>query len=648
MVVFTDYRKKSTNDMEWVAYNGKVFAHIDPVEIPNKILEYIKRGENDIYISNMSLYLDDIVQAFYIMGFNFLEGNPPVKKMHNNEVKYLINGDFVVYSFTAKYNKRGVYVVNASNILSTKDRNKIIRTWSESFEGSESERYALATYRAIRDILTDVKAEKQKPVTISACARRQWNRIFLENNGEPVTHFLPDANRIVVGEKETLEKYVRKSYHGGLCLNMYDIRQGDTIGEIKTHGNGVVLDVNSLYPYIMANYPLPYGNPHYVTGKPPKNIIRDSNKGYIYFFIRIRATFDLKQGGVPCVALSVKDKDRFLHDRGWLKTSKYYNYKENRYFDTDERHTIELTLTQTDYQLFIENYDIVKIEYIDFVWFPTSKSLFSAYVGYYYNKKKEAQADGYKRIYKMLLNGLSGNMARVPEYENVIISIDKAGNIAYDFNTSAGGKSYVYVGSAITSYARQYLINAGKSVFDRWLYSDTDSLHILGSDIPKNIKVGNGLGEWKIEKEFDEICYYKTKMYGYKKENDIHLTLAGIPNDTVAQLERIASTGDTCTDELDVMDYKVRKLTDEEAQAVKNFFADCSDDYDGEIIRGIDRDFENHRYKIQKIVDDIKINPLVKIYFSDIPVTNHTHAGFFEEGLYTQTRSLYDEKDMFL
>src|SRR5690606_4079054 len=53
--------------------------------------------------------------------------------------------------------------------------------------------------------------------------------------------------------------FIRKSYKGGFTYVQKGIA-GETIGK------GIVLDVNSLYPYVMYSQPLPYGEPKYYSG----------------------------------------------------------------------------------------------------------------------------------------------------------------------------------------------------------------------------------------------------------------------------------------------------------------------------------------------------------------------------------------------
>jgi hypothetical protein len=72
------------------------------------------------------------------------------------------------------------------------------------------------------------------------------------------------------------------------------------------------------------------------------------------------------------------------------------------------------------------------------------------------------------------------------------------------------------MGVFITSWARYTTITAAQKCFDRILYCDTDSIHILGTEIPEVIKDvvdPNKLGYWKHESTFKRAKFLKQKTY---------------------------------------------------------------------------------------------------------------------------------------
>lgn len=617
MIVLSDYREKGTNNSIWSLFDGTIYAEYEPEEMPEAIQCIINRTKaaETVFVTNLSMYCFDIIKTLWTIGFNPIKKNPSVKDMHEWDMKYLINGDMNCYNIVIKHNKRAVTFINYDNIVNLNDRDEIIKTWSFDFDGEKPRRYAISIYRSIGGLNTDCGIIKNFPTTISGYSRRRWKDKLGFFNAKKL---LPDANKIKLGG-ETLEEYCRPAYHGGL-----NIARGKALTADMIDLPGYVLDANSLYPYIMRYYPLPKGQPKYVKGKPDEKTIKDVEKGYNYMYLRVKVSFDLKPDGVPCICMHSKNKDFFLHKRGWLETSKIYNYFEQKYVEDDPENPtmIELTLTYTDYKLMLENYNINKIEYIDHLVFFVSRTIFAEYVDEYFEKKQNAKSPAEKRIAKMMLNALSGNMARLPQYTNTIIMIDKKGKITTEEEHSAGGESFIYVGAAITSYAREYLIRHAKRCGSIWLYSDTDSVHLIGENIPKHFKIGDGLGEWKIEKEWDKVTYYKLKMYGMIKNGKVKYTLAGVPKDNIKMLERM--TEDT-----------------------NNYSLDGLDAIDPEVEATFSGDYEEaanpEQVKMDNLKRDFKEYGLKAIHYASFPTTIVKHDRTeFSQRLLTQWTSLDD------
>lgn len=611
MRVLSNYRIPGTNKTTWTSYNGYTYKEYEPEDVPCAVSDML-RGLKDaehIYINNLNMYFLDFVSTLWRAGFSPIKGNPAVKKMKEGEFKYLVNGNMNVYSITIKHKKRAIVIVNYDNIVSI-DNERVINTWTEEFEGTKNERLALAIYRSIKMLNRDCGVEKQIPTTVSGYARRKWKSVvgFWE-----MSNRMPDANKVKIGN-ETLENYCRKAYHGGINISRGKAKSSNII---DLPGN--VLDVNSLYSYVMKNNYYPVKVPKVFDGEPTPRDWKESNKGYIYMYIKIKVAFRLKKDGIPCIQLPNKDRQCFVHKRGWLETSQFYNYHTGEYVEENETepNMIELTLTQTDYQLMLENYDILKIEHINYLVFLTTMELFEGYVDEYFTKKLEATTPGEKRIAKMMLNGLSGSMARLPEYINIILDIDDNGKIELEEQKSTGGVSYVYIGAAITSYARRYLIDHAKKCGSLWLYSDTDSVHLIGDNIPSFFKIGNGLGEWKIEKSWDKVIYYKAKMYGMIKDDETHLTLAGVPRDNVRFLERMVNNPNEYSLEgLDILNPN-DVFSEEENREQKKF---------------------------ETLEDDIREMGLKALCYTSFPITikKHSHTEF-EEILHTQYSNLSDK-----
>lgn len=503
--------------------NGEktLFSEEIPIELKEYFCKTKKKGEKSenktIFINHLRYFGLDIIQLLHILNFSESPEHA-FKKMKSKTYSYLIGDNMCFYSIRIKYSKRyNVTIIDLDNLLSISNEKQIIDTWGTP--GDYTIKSLGESYKkAVSDLFLLTGIKKNVPVTISGIARRFFFRERQKSyDCRNCTDFFNNA-----------ETFFRAAYHGG--INSKGIGEA----EVKIFKNGIVLDANSLYPYVMKKCLYPVGRPWKVKPENIKDTMNKAKQELVYFFIRVKTSFELKENGIPCVAMDKRDKDRWHHDKNFMIDSRNVS-------PTGERgrlQEITLTLTQTDFYLFIENYDIKSFEIIDCYAFQ-AKNIFKEYVDYWYNYK-ERHTGGKRRIAKIMLNSLSGSMARRVEYINGIVYFDERdlAFIKYGTIKSKSPKCYVHIGAAITSYARKFMIDKIRPVKDRWLYTDTDSIHLLGNDIPDFIRVSDQLGDFKIEKTFTEIIYYKLKNYGYKENGSYHLVLAGVERNNVEELEK--------------------------------------------------------------------------------------------------------------
>lgn len=135
-------------------------------------------------------------------------------------------------------------------------------------------------------------------------------------------------------EKE-IDKDLRKSYKGGFTyLN--------TIYKEKDVETGVVLDVNSLYPYVMYDKLLPFGEPVFFEGQ------YEDDKVYPLYIQMITCEFEIKKNKIPTIQ---------------IKGNRSY-FKENEYLESSEYENVCLVLTNVDLKLFLEHYNVYNLKYI--------------------------------------------------------------------------------------------------------------------------------------------------------------------------------------------------------------------------------------------------------------------------------------------
>lgn len=290
------------------------------------------------------------------------------------------------------------------------------------------------------------------------------------------------------GLSESEDDFVRKSYRGGWTYTNPAFAK-------TVVGEGIVLDVNSLYPSRMYYMEMPYGEGLYYTGKYKKMKI------YPLYVQRITVDFTLKPNHFP--TLQAKHNIRF---------------GKTEYIRSTNGDPMELVLTSVDLELMFEQYDIHSIEYVDGYCYKACDDMFREYIDRWMKEKEEASRKGDKprrNLAKLFLNALYGKFAKRRKVAVKYPEISESGvvHLVLGDEEDTGGL-YIPVGTFITSYARAYTIRSAQLVHDRFLYADTDSLHLLGTEIPDGIEVHETkLGAWKLEDTFQRGIYLGAKCY---------------------------------------------------------------------------------------------------------------------------------------
>lgn len=314
-----------------------------------------------------------------------------------------------------------------------------------------------------------------------------------------------------------IDKDIRKSYRGGFTyLN--------PLYEEKIVNDGIVLDVNSLYPSVMYNELLPFGTPIYFEGKYKESFF------YPLYVQLISCSFELKKGKIPTIQ---------------IKNSKFY--ASNEYLESSNGDIVTLCLTNIDLKLFLDHYDVKYLTYHSGWKFKGLKTLFKGYVDIWSNKKIEAKKNGNKALYKiskLMLNSLYGKFAKNPIIVSKYPILDEDGIVRYkNYDVEIGKGLYIPIGSFVTSYARNRTIRTSQSIRDYtmktygedyYIYSDTDSIHMKSlpeEELKKFIDIDDyRLGAWKLESKFKRGKFIRQKCYIEEDyEGKINTTIAGLP-----------------------------------------------------------------------------------------------------------------------
>lgn len=283
------------------------------------------------------------------------------------------------------------------------------------------------------------------------------------------------------------DKDLRQAYKGGFTY-LNEIYRGKEVKE------GIVLDVNSLYPSVMYYSPMPYGEGIYFDGK----YVPD--KLYNLYIQNITCQFKIKKDMIPTI--QIKNNLSFV---------------PTEYLSSSNGESINLTLTNVDLKLFLEHYDIYDVSY-NWGWkYKSSTKIFKSYIDYWNELKVKATKEGNKplrTIAKLMLNSLYGKFAASPEGRSKIPYLDN-NIVKYKLSELEERTAYYLpISIFITSWARDKTIRSAQAVYHRFIYADTDSLHLEGTDIPENLLISDTeLGKWKIESTFKRGKYLRQKCY---------------------------------------------------------------------------------------------------------------------------------------
>lgn len=281
--------------------------------------------------------------------------------------------------------------------------------------------------------------------------------------------------------------YCRQSYKGAFTWVNPKYKNLDL-------GEGIAVDNNSIYPYVMSTKLLPYGFPVAFSGE------YQQDDEYPLYITTIRCSFELKEGFIPTIQIK---GGRFV---------------ETEYLVDSDDEEVTLVMTSVDIKLFFDHYDVYNPQYLGGYKFKGSTHLFKEYVDRFAKMKIDADKSGnmaLRTLAKLLLNALYGRFGMNPlKSSKYPLGLNDDGVVVYKKTDDKISKSlFVPTASFITAYARDLDIRTGQSFYDRALYSDTDSWKILGLE-PVDIDIdATRLGAWKDEGHFNEIRILGQKCY---------------------------------------------------------------------------------------------------------------------------------------
>lgn len=296
---------------------------------------------------------------------------------------------------------------------------------------------------------------------------------------------------------------LRPAYSGGFVWANPELKE-------KEIGQGIVFDVNSLFPSRMYYELLPYETPVYFEGE------YQQDNDYPLWVGVISFAFDIKKDHIPCISL-----DKF---------SRFFGSK--KYVTSSNGDIVRMTVTSVDWELFNEQYDIYDVEFINGYKFSGCAGMARQFIDEQMEVKKNSKG-AQRFIAKRQLNSVYGKFATNPNVTPKIPFIDKDDGVLrlHDpmFTTYEDGEVkevideqfrdpiYLPYGEFVTAYARKYTISTAQKVgIHRVAYIDTDSIHLVGTQVPdaiKDIIDDKELGYWGLESVFNRSYFIGAKSY---------------------------------------------------------------------------------------------------------------------------------------
>jgi len=514
------------NDCRVWAYALCEIGNINNFQYGNNIESFIDFCKNTkenykIWFHNLKFDGEYIFSYLLKNGYELIEDK---KEKRDKTFTCLISDTGMFYSieiyFTVKKSKTNKVTIQDSLKLLNFSVDKIAKAFDLPIRKLKIDYKA---YRPIGHILTpeevdyirnDVEImaralkflfdEGLNKMTIGACALdfyKKKNKYF--NKYFPVLPYEIDQD-------------IRKSYKGGFTY-LNDCYKGCEVGE------GLVLDVNSLYPSVLYNDRMPFGEPIFFEGEYKED------KLYPLYIQTLTCVFEIKKNKIPSIQL--KNNLSFM---------------PNEYIKSSDGQLVTLTLTNIDLELFFNQYDVYDIVYHNGWKFKGIRGLFNDYIDYWTDKKIKAKKDNNKVLYlisKLMLNVLYGKFGLNPNTRSKYPYLDDDGVVRYYLTPLEERKSvFIPVATFVTSYARRKTILTSQAIKDftidnygedYYIYSDTDSIHLLKVDeniLKQFVDIDDyRLGAWKMESTFTRGKYLRQKCYIEENENELNVTVAGLP-----------------------------------------------------------------------------------------------------------------------
>lgn len=496
---FDDF--ETTNDPKdcrvWLwASVGALFGEVETGTDLDSYFDYLLNHPGTHFFHNLKFDGHFIVWQLLHDDFQWVKWEPSqAKALSKTQFSTIINSENMWYAIILKnYFGKLIQIFDSSKIIPAPISKDHLIDYNLprpiNYKPTEQEiAYCINDCMWVRNKMQPIVESNSVKITAGSIALNTFKTVFL--GADNFRYFFPP-------QPKEWDADMRRAYTGG--WNWLNPTYAN-----KLLDDGLILDVNSIYNYCLTNYPMPFGNAKRFDGQYVQN------DKYPLYLQDITFDAELKEGHLP--SLMLPDK---------LSANYNGRHLESTFLVDDDGlgsyHPLNLLLSNIDLDNLTEDYEIFNISYNGGWMFHAKQGLFDDYVNCWFQRKQSSPKGSPERaMAKLMLVSLIGKFGTKPQthIRQPYLSHDI---LRTKILADPDERKTVYLPLAIfvNAYARHYILQFARLVQDRLIYCDVDSLHLLSSYVPHNLPLHEtDLGKFKLETNFFQAKYLKTKYYAY-------------------------------------------------------------------------------------------------------------------------------------
>lgn len=527
------------DDMTADCYDGDIRTHLNNVDDLIMHLEDVPYGKGYThtlcYTANLRVDAENMVHALDHAGpnrHNMVPDKISLTKMPIAPMYSAMCTERVTYTLRFAHSNHG-------RPVEVRGLDNLYTGWTNAdlCEAAGTDDLLTAMYEAATQ--AKVTFGGSIPVTAASAAFKDFKKSLKKGAYDKV------FPRLTVDEDD----FARRAYYGGCVMYKAQIPEYNTATDVSVmeqmrrlahgDGSGYVLDKTSMYPTYMRNYPLPVGKPskgninyfwdhinrmedidfcvEYWSAQMGRDVTPDEADALErreYYFVKANIKANIHNDTVPCIK--------------WPRAKAFdsCNYVINMAYSDC------FYLTETDFINMRDKYDIEECEIMETMRYETQVGVFAKYIDKWFTVKHDAKNKCERKLAKLMINGLSGKLAQYYNDTYYIPFVKTSTGCVEYFDIENEGESevnedgvelsrndkYVPAAAAITAYGRAEISTIATDNYDILYGGDTDSIFVSGT--PKGVDVGDELGQYKVEHEFDCSLFVGKKTYIIHDIND--------------------------------------------------------------------------------------------------------------------------------